>query len=226
MRFESKKYFKLLGVIFGLVGLTATAPALGCYSGLVVIPTADTIGKGQYGIELQVDGVLPSQSSETRVINTEYGISDKMEIGVDFDQSKGVEASKLINAKFVIAKLYGANTSIAAGICNLADQSKSNPYLVATKELSACRVHFGAIHMDGKGRMFAGVDRAINDKITLMADYTNGLDNYSSFGLSYQFNSSKSLLAGVEFPNVSGDSLFTVHFVMNGNMHSRLGGGE
>ena len=209
--------------LFLFASMLCALPVYACYSGLVIIPTADTIGKGQCGVELQMDVVMSTTKADTQLINTEFGIGDRMELGVDFDESEGAEATKMINAKLVLANIYSAKTSIAAGVCNLANEIKSNPFLVATKDCNEFRVHFGGIHIDGKQRWFAGVDHALNDRLIFMADYTNGLDNYSSLGFGYQISSSKSILAGVVFPNGSGDSLFTMHFVMNNPINSLIG---
>lgn len=203
-------------VWYTLIVIVATLPGLACYSGLTLIPTADTVGAKQFGIEFQVDGSLPAHAADTFILNTEFGLSDRFEAGVDFDLSADADPTYLLNAKYVVLKRNDGAQAVAAGICNVGRHLESSPYLVGTQSFGAVRGHLGAIGSDGKARWFAGADYALTKQLILLADYISGDENLSSLGISQQFTDNIGLLAGAQFPNTAGDTLFTVHLVING----------
>ena len=74
------------------------------------------------------------------------------------------------------------------------------------------------MEINEKTRFFIGIDRDINDKLNLMADYTSGDDNYSSIGANYQITDKFGVLAGVQLPNGGGETLYTLHFCFSGEL--------
>ena len=199
-----------------LAAAVLTGPARACYTGLVNIPTAEVIEPGQYGIELQFDGSF-APGADARILNTELGLSPRLEAGVDFDLSHGAETRALLNAKYLLVLGAEKHPALAAGICNVGRQASNTPYLVATQEFRGVRGHLGAARIDGHGRGFVGFDRAVNEKLILMADYTGGSDNFATVGASCQFTDRFGVMAGAILPNSRGeDAGFTVHFVFNG----------
>jgi hypothetical protein len=199
-----------------LLALTTGVPALGCYTGLTIIPTAETIEPGKYGVEMQFDGAFAQGKADTRIFNTQFGLVPRLEVGVDFDLSKESDLKVLLNAKYLLSAGGKNAPALALGICNVADQLKSSPYFVATHDFGALRGHLGSTIMDGNNRWFIGADRALADKLTLMADYTSGKGNFSSCGFSYQFDARFSVMAGALFPNAGNEETgFTIHFVFN-----------
>jgi len=198
-----------------LAAFLFTIPAQACYTGLVNIPTAEVVEPGQYGIELQLDGSFASGTADTRILNTELGLSPRFEAGVDFDLSREAETRTLLNAKCLLS--HGGNRpALALGVCNVGRHASSTPYLVATQEFHQTRGHLGAARIDGRDRWFVGGDHAVNDKLTFMADYTSGSDNLAAVGASYQFADRFGVMAGVILPNSRDeDTGLTVHFVFS-----------
>ena len=197
----------------------STAGAHACYTGLTIIPTAEVLDRGEYGIEQQFDGVFPVTGADRRILNTEFGILPGLEAGVDFDLSDVAESNVLLNAKYLICESGKHRPALAVGICNCnaGDNVGSSPYLVATEDFRGLRGHLGIVRVEGRNRWFVGSDRAINDRLTIMADYVSGPENSSSAGFSYQLNDRFGVLAGAVLPNARGqDTGFTLHFVLNG----------
>lgn len=172
-------------VATAVLGLAAPCPA--CYSGLIIIPTADMVEPGKYAIEPQLDGSLAESSIDTRILNSQFGLSPRLEAGVDFDLSDDADPRVLGNLKYLAAPGSKRAAAIALGVCNMGSHIRSNPYVVATHELGSLRGHFGVMRIEGNNRWFAGMDRAVTDRLTLMADYTSGDENFSSVGFDYQF---------------------------------------
>ena len=211
-----------LGVLAGLFLWTSLAPAGACYSGLVMIPTAETVGDGQYGLEPQVDGPIHPLRAATRLVNVELGVSSRLEVGVDFDVSRDASTRAFMNAKYVLAGCAKTRGAAAIGICNAGRGLRAGPYLAMMRNCRGCRGHAGVIGVEGACRWFVGLDRPVGAKLTLMADYTRGNENFSSVGVSYQFRDNVGLLLGAQFPNTGGQTLFTAHVVINGPYRKHL----
>lgn len=212
----SRAPFAFTGLLAGLLAMIVS-PAWSCYSGLTVIPTTDVVGAGQYSLDLQTDGSLPVPRADFYLLNTEFGIGDRFEAGVDFDLSEDADPRVLFNAKYVLAQNADNTRVLAVGISSLADGVKSVPYVTGMADLRAFRLHLGMLHQEGMDRWFAGVDRELTDKLYACVDYTNGDENYSSVGVNYQFTESTGVFAGALFPNAGGDTEFTLHLVFCGS---------
>ena len=208
----------MLAVISAVILLAICSfPAFGCYSGLMLIPTAETVGANQYGLDAQLDGVYPALKEDLRMLNTEFGIGERFEAGVDFDLSEDAPTRLLLNAKYLLSQDAKTRPALAVGFCNMGRHIRTIPYLVATHDFKILRGHLGIIRTEEDDSWFAGADREIAPKLTLMADYTSGKSNFSSLGIGYEFTENLSLSAGILFPNTSGDEQrFTFHLAYAG----------
>ncbi len=208
---------------FGLALITAMVLMLGtaglcCYSGLLVIPTATTVGDKQYSAELQIDGVVQGMAAQTTLLNNQFGIGDRIELGLDFDLEGG--SSTIIGNGKLVAHQSG-NFAAAVGVASLARQIRPTPFVVGSLGLGATHVHLGAMRIEGCNRCIAGLEYQLG-KLTLMGDYTSGSDGVSSFGFNYQVSESFGVMAGALFPcNCEEDTGFTVHLVWCTHLHGR-----
>jgi len=195
--------------------LAACCPAFCCYSGFLVVPSTDLVSQGQYSVEVQNDLLLPvrSQTSST-FFNTQFGVTKDVEAGLDFDMSDTSDSRMIGNFKY---RYSAGSVPVAAGISSLNGSFKSIPYICMGPSFSFGRITFGAIRNQSRDRWYAGFDRAISSKLTLMADYTSGKDNLSSVAVNLALSESFSILAGAEFPNDgSTNTIYSVHLVMCG----------
>ncbi len=198
--------------------LAAVAPSLACYSGLLVIPTADTVGANQYDIETQFDGTVKMVKVDTYLLNTELGFSNRFEAGVDVDLRNKTDDRFLFNGKYLLAKSADGKLAAAAGVCNCAPHLESTPYLVATQNFCRIRGTLGASYLYHNTAAIIGVDKTFTPHLTLIADYTTGKSNFYSVGINYHYNTRVGIMAGVEFPNDRelNTTRFSVHLVFNG----------
>jgi len=217
-------YHSLL-LLIALV-FAAALPSMACYSGLLVIPTADTVGANQYDIELQADGTTDKLKADTYILNTQFGLGKRLELGVDVDLHEKTDDRFLFNGKYILAKSTDGKHAIAAGVCNFSPTADidSPPYLVATLDFGALRGTLGATYLNTQTQAIVGIDKTVNPRLTLMADYTTGKDNYTSVAFYYHFVDRVGVMAGVELPNSSeNDKRISVHLVFNGPYRSANG---
>jgi hypothetical protein len=211
-----KNSLRMMCGLWALALLMVTLPAQACYSGLLLIPTADLTPPGTCVLDLQADGPVPDRHVDLKLINTEFGLTDRLEAGIDFDVSKNADTDAILNAKYVLATYHGGAGAVAVGVCNMGNRLKANPYLVASQDLKALRGHAGIIRIEKHDRWFVGADTAVTEKVTLMGDYINGKGNYSSAGVNYAISDRLAVLGGLEFPNDGGATRFTVQLVITG----------
>lgn len=194
------------------VALLAGAAAQACYTGLLVIPTAQTVGESQYSAEYQTDGLIRRLNADTRFVNHEFGIGNRLEIGANVDVNADSDTRVLSNAKVTAIESGSGRFAAAIGVCNAARGVKAAPYVVTTTRVGQAHIHLGAMRIGDDARCIAGIDRQ-SGKLTLMGDYTSGQDGLSSLGLNYQITDSLAVMAGGLFPRGGGDTGFTVHIV-------------
>ncbi|MHB1455353.1 MAG: hypothetical protein ACYC0V_00400 [Armatimonadota bacterium] len=220
-----KRNIRMASTLLAITLIYAAAlPSFACYSGLLLIPTADMVGTNQYGIELQVDSTTKALQGDTYFLNTQFGFGNRLEAGFDVDLRKNTDARFIFNGKYVLAKSADGKLALAAGVCNCATQLESNPYLVATKDFGLFRGSFGASYLNNTTEAIIGADKDLTPHLTLMSDYTTGKENFSSVAFNYHVNDRVGIMAGVEFPNSSeNDTRLSVHLVLNGPYRSVKG---
>lgn len=200
------------------IAAACSAPARAAYSGLLIIPTADIIEPNTYELNLQLDGNLAGRQGDTFIINTQHGISPRLEFGVDFDWSEFADNRIAANFKYLAVTGTETRPAVAFGVSGFGPYLKSNPYVAASHNLGAFRGHAGIIGTAGYARWFAGADKALSDRLCLMAEHTNGEENASAVGISYSFTDRFNLTAGVIFPNRAEDSSrFSLQFIFSGS---------
>ncbi|HEY3330165.1 MAG TPA: hypothetical protein VGK19_09115 [Capsulimonadaceae bacterium] len=190
-----------------------------CTSGLAVIPTADVVGAKQFSIELQLDGTTNPLAADCKVFNAEFGIGDRLEVGVDTDLAEATEDRFFFNGKYVLGKSIDGKLAVAFGVCGFTPTGHfdSNPYVVATRDFARFRITAGASYLSRRTEAVIGVDEPLNEHVTLMLDHTTGPNNYSSGALNYQVSDHVGIMAGVLIPNSSSnDTRFSIHFVFGG----------
>ena len=193
----------------------AAAPAFPHLTGLTVIPTAETIGPGQYEVELEHDQAVADLGT-AQLLNTVVGIGDRFEWGLDYDIGGDGATMVLGSAKYVLASGNQGRSAASSGSSNAGAHIKPSPFVVALQDFGLCRAHLGTMRIEAKSRWLGGLDTALGDRWTFAADYTSGTENFSSVGANCEFSDRLSVLVGVLFPNSGGGSVFTVHLTFGG----------
>lgn len=209
----------LLCVLVGasvFVGAAQAAPSFFGYTGLVAIPTADSLNKEEYNLAAFAVNVDEGADYTTYAAN--LGIVPNLEVG--FARIKPDEASgeTWINAKYTFAPETGGNPAIAGGVIDFTDETDATAYIVLSKsfghsvrtslgEITTPRFHIGV----GGGQfdgVFGGVSATLGDRFTIMAEYDSedvnwgarlalsdeirvhfgGFDGLDNVGLGISFN--------------------------------------
>lgn len=211
-------------MVLGLVGVLGPAQDVeACYSGLVIIPTADVAGPYTWALDMQWQGSSRAFKTDQLVLNTELGLGERVEVGIDIDATSGsVERRVLLNAKYVFFKSDRYRFAAAVGVQNMSQEFTPFPYVVATKDWGALRTHLGIQHEkdDNHNNWFVGIDRTFQQKWQIMADYTAGEQNCSSAGLGW-IGDRWQVFLGAQWPNAGGAPLVVLHVNVVGSFRHR-----
>ena len=166
-------------LVFGVATCVAAQPSLIGPTGLVLTPTAETLGTAQWNAG--ATNIWTDSGSDESFIYANLGLLPRLEIGFTREELAEEAAETLLNAKLKIVGPLPGKLTLAAGGFDLTDQIDQSVYVVGTHDLGAGiisphgqlthpQVHVGL----GSGRLeglFGGVSVTYNAKTDLMAEY-------------------------------------------------------
>jgi hypothetical protein len=185
----------ILAVALLVVQATAAAPSFHGYTGLLRVPTADTLDLNEFNLGwFNVD--LTGGDENAYAAN--LGLRDGLEVGVLRTKVERAEAETMLGAKYLIRPETDKHPAVAAGVFDATDEVNSTVYVVASKvvagrvrvandEITGVRAHIGI----GGGQLdgaFIGASAVLGDALTLMAEYdTNDVNLGARLSLGYGF---------------------------------------
>lgn len=197
---------------FIALGLLSTHRLQACYSGLILIPTTDVTGAYTFALDLQYESSGSAFRTEGLLVNTEFGVGDRIEVGVDFDLHRDAEHRVLLNGKWTFLRSETHRLAAAVGFANMDPRFHPFPYLVLSKDFGLLRVHAGVQHEDegNHNNAFVGVDRIFESGWQIMADHSQGDSNFTSVGAG-RAGKAWGLYLGAQWPNAGGPGRAVVH---------------
>lgn len=156
-------------------------PSFRGYSGLLKIPTTDTLGRGQYNLGLNT---TEAEDLDDPSYLANFGIGDDFEAGVWWFHPEHGENDTLINLKYRFEPGGNGRPSFAVGITDVMDEVDTGIYAVGTwefgdliarvedQEVKRIRLHAGL----GGGAIddfFFGAEARFGRHFIVMADHMN-----------------------------------------------------
>lgn len=202
----------------GVLALFASAsPTLGAATGLIVIPTAETLPGGEYVIEPGANGPIDDGGENNYLLGTEFGIGGNLEAGVDYDFSQGAEQRTIFNAKYVFKLSSKRGLRGGIGIDSLSAGLRAKPYVALTWRSSThFGFHTGVFDLVNDCSWFFGADYSPSSMLTFMADHTFGSENLSSVGFFYRLTDWVGIQMGMLIPNSGFDPTYSLLISFSG----------
>lgn len=121
-------------LIAAAVAPGSAVPSFRGYTGLIKIPTADTLGLGQWNVGVMTEDIDDFDATD---IFANYGIAENLEVGFNaFEGELGVDdRSTLLNAKYTFRPETAGQPGLAVGITDATDDIDTTPYFVLSKSL-------------------------------------------------------------------------------------------
>ena len=176
-----------------LVQSVAAAPSFLGFTGLLNVPTADTLNRNEFNLAwFNIDVAGGNQNEYVGNI----GLRDGLELGVLRSGVEHGEHETMINAKYRIQPETPKQAALAVGVLDPTDEVQSTVYVVASKmvasrakvfgdEVTGVRAHIGV----GGGRfdgVFAGLSAVLGERLLLAAEWdTNDVNLGARLNLGY-----------------------------------------
>jgi len=171
----------LLLVLVLFAGAAQSEPSFRGYSGLLKIPTTDTLGPRQYNLGLNT---IEAEGFDDPSYLANFGIADDLEAGVLWLHPDGGGNETLINLKYRFQSGGDGRPSFAVGITDVMDEVDTGLYAVGTwefgdliarvenQDVKRIRLHAGL----GGGAIddfFFGAEARFGPHFIVMADHMN-----------------------------------------------------
>ncbi|UCC67433.1 MAG: hypothetical protein JSV79_09895 [Armatimonadota bacterium] len=171
--------FLAFAAILLFAGPLMAAPSFRGYTGLVAVPTADTLDEGDYNAAIFTLDL--EEGVDSNVFAANLGLAEALEIGfAHFDPERG-SGETFINAKYRFAPETAERPAFAAGVVDFTDEVDTTVYIVITRSLAepyqmdldqivAPQLHLGigGGQFDG---LFAGLSAVVGERLTIMIEY-------------------------------------------------------
>jgi len=162
--------------------VVSAEPSMRGYSGLLMVPTSDTLGRGDYNV-----GISSSELSEwnDRAYTANFGLQDGLEAGVWWWHPQHGSKETLLNIKYQFEPGALGQSSLALGVSDVTDEIDTAVYFVASKDvgqpigttidgkpISRLVLH-GGIGGGWIDDFFFGVEARLGDRLTLIVEHFN-----------------------------------------------------
>lgn len=128
-----KTWFLMAALALGLsTGRASAAPSFFGPTGLLVIPTADTLAQQSWNLHLHLTEDLTAYGAN-------FGLAQQLEIGVSGVDPEFGGTEAIFNAKYAALMETATGPGVAIGVVDIADALDIDPgiYVVASKSLSS-----------------------------------------------------------------------------------------
>jgi len=183
--------------------MLVASPCLAAYSGLTIIPTADVLPSGHVCVDYQAFAPTHLGAGvKAAYLNTQTGVGNRAEVGLDFDFTQDADTGALANAKLSLRPV-DSGLGLAAGVHNAGDNLRPFSYLAATKPIGErLRLHLGAQRTPNRENQgFAGLEYSVTERVWLWGEYLAGDENASALTLYYQCSEHWGIAVGLQYPN-------------------------
>ena len=200
-----------VALVAAAVSIALGAPSFRGYTGLVLIPTAETLNKGEYNFGLMTEDTSKFEAND---IFANYGPTDCLEIGFNSFQIRGADTREtLINAKYQLMPETESKAGVAFGLIDLTNEVEATAYTVVSKSLARgvsvfdsdiinIRGHigFGGGALNG---LFVGASAFAGNRVMFSAEWDS-----SDVNIGFRFTPVKGLrLHAAWFDVGSGDNI-------------------
>jgi len=204
-----RKLSLALGVLFlmALCGAASAAPSLLGPTGLILTPTASTLGMTEF--DVGVSGIRGDEGADETIIYGNAGVLPGLEVGLSDDRLEHQDSEVLVNAKLRLFQPPLGRLTLSAGMTDITDQVERTSYLVLSHAVGAGivtrvgpvtlpQIHIGV----GNGRLdgvFGGVSTVVGRRVEVMAEYDGDHVNVGArVPLALRFAATVAALDGLE----------------------------
>ena len=167
-----------------MAGTAQCAPSFRGYTGLVVIPTADTLNNGEYNFGAMTEDVSDFDAND---LFANFAPTNNLEVGFNsYLANHDGERETLLNAKYRLMPETHDRAAVAFGIIDATDEINTTAYAVVSKtlaqtasafdsEMTGIRGHIGiaggGFNNEQLSGLFMGVSAFLGNRVMLSAEW-------------------------------------------------------
>jgi len=188
----------LAGWVSVLAALALGWPGKASAQGLISIPSADALDRGQASLDLEYDSAWSfSDPTALSLATVQYGVAKRLTMGLDVRLTQGSSFEPTVRPNFIyLLREKEQGLSVGVGIQNVGVRSfGEQPFLVLSQRWKRVNLHAGYTYEPdgGNHRAMAGAEVKLLPKLTWVTDYINGDGNFLASGLQVQLSPSTSV---------------------------------
>lgn len=203
----------LAGVVVVCLALApaSAAPSFRGYTGLVVVPTADTLNNGEFSAGVMTEHVGDFEAND---FFGNFAPADNLELGINsFRAVNADNRETLVNAKYRIIPETDQRASVAFGLIDATNEVQSTAYAVFSKsltnrlsvfdnEITGVRFHggFGGGQLEG---LFLGVSAFVGNRTMASVEWDS-----EEVHLGFRFTPTRGLRLHAALFDVGGRDKF------------------
>jgi len=162
--------------------VVSAEPSMRGYSGLLMVPTTDTLSDWGYNVAISSSEV---SDWDDRAYIANFGLQDGLEAGVWWWHPEHGSNETLLNIKYRFEAGMPGRASLALGVSDVTDEVDTAVYFVASKDvgqpigttidgksISRLTLH-GGIGGGWIDDFFFGLEARLGDRLTLIAEHFN-----------------------------------------------------
>ncbi|MHC3129140.1 MAG: hypothetical protein IBV52_03590 [Candidatus Bathyarchaeota archaeon] len=162
--------------------VVSAEPSMMGYSGLLMVPTTDTVNDGGYNVAIS-SSELSGWDDRAYIAN--FGLQDGLEAGIWWWHPERGNKETLLNIKYQFESGTPGRASLALGVSDVTDEIDTAVYFVASKDvgqpigttidgkrISRLTLH-GGIGGGWIDDFFFGLEARLGDRLTLIAEHFN-----------------------------------------------------
>ncbi len=162
--------------------VVSAEPSMMGYSGLLMVPTTDTVNDGGYNVAISSSEL---SGWDDRAYLANFGLQDGLEAGIWWWHPEHGNKETLLNIKYRFESGTPGRASLALGVSDVTDEIDTAVYFVASKDvgqpigttidgkpISRLTLH-GGIGGGWIDDFFFGLEARLGDRLTLIAEHFN-----------------------------------------------------
>jgi hypothetical protein len=190
--------------LLGVLALVFLHPSAASAQGLFSVPTADTLERRTWSLDLEQDSGSRWNSPQTlRLTSLRAAVADFLTVGLDVRLTGATVIEP--NASLRLTR-KGAPLAFAVGYENVGVRSfGEQPYAVVSRQFPWGRAHVGWTHDDGGHHLMLGLEHPLCPLVSLQADAITDAGNFITLGAQINLPAHFTLTAGYMRANSRSD---------------------
>ncbi|MCE5323488.1 hypothetical protein LLG46_09275 [bacterium] len=175
---------------------------------IIVTPTARTLGKNRYSLEITRRGQLLNAQALNEEAGAKFGVGDRVQLEVKTPIVKSASGTVFF-IKYTFASADDKLLATAVGIDNIGRRNQAVPYIAVSRLFEPVDCTLGiAKDTNAQVKYFVGFDYRVGDKLHILTDRDQGQRTIDSAGFQYDVSKIWHVKSALEATRENGTNVY------------------